>query len=71
MPGLVVYGSEDEHDNVPVAESERRLESLARANLECRVYPGSGHALDDPQGNWIRRDFLDELARWIAGTKPR
>ena len=70
IPSLVVYGAEDEHDNVPVAESMRRLDSLERAGLECRVYPGSGHALDDPSGKWIRRDFLDELARWISAVKP-
>jgi len=71
LPSLVVYGEADEHDNVPVAESRRRLTRLGRANLACRVYAGSGHALDEPQGRWIRRDFLDELARWIAATPAR
>ena len=71
VPGLVVYGSEDEHDNVPVAESVARLRALGRADLECRVYAGSGHAIDDPQGSWIRRDFLDELARWITAVRAR
>lgn len=69
IPSLVVYGAEDEHDNVPVAESVARLRALERSNLACRVFPGSGHALDDPAGNWIRRDFLDELARWIGTAR--
>jgi pimeloyl-ACP methyl ester carboxylesterase len=70
-PSLVVYGAEDEHDNVPVAESVARLRAAGRAGLEHRVYPGSGHALDDPEGTWIRRDFLDELARWITAVPAR
>lgn len=42
-----------------------------RANLVYRVSDGSGHALDDPDGKWIRRDFLDELARWICAMEIR
>lgn len=64
-PALVVYGAEDETDNVPVAESVRRLGDLASADLEVRVYEGSGHALADSSG-WIRRDFLDETAAWVV-----
>jgi pimeloyl-ACP methyl ester carboxylesterase len=67
-PCLVVYGEADEHDNVPVAASVANLERLRAAgkeNLDVRVYAGSGHALDAPDGNWIRRDFLEGLARWI------
>lgn len=71
IPSLVVYGAEDEHDNVPVAQSRERLAALGRADLTCRVYAGSGHSLADPQGNGIRRDFLDELARWIARVPAR
>jgi pimeloyl-ACP methyl ester carboxylesterase len=73
-PALVVYGAEDERDNVPVAESVRRLEALragGRERLDVRVYAGSGHALGDPATGWIRRDFLDELARWIAAAGTR
>lgn len=71
VPALVVYGAEDEHDNVPVQRSVAVLSALGRGNLLCRVYPGSGHALEDPEGRWIRRDFLDELARWIAAVCVR
>ena len=69
-PALVVYGAEDEQDNVPVAASARRLEAL-RAGLDVRVYAGSGHAIGDPATGWIRRDFLDELARWIGAVPAR
>ncbi len=73
-PALILYGAEDEHDNVPVAESVARLERLraaGRTNLEFRVYAESGHALEDPATGWVRRDALAELARWIraAGTR--
>jgi hypothetical protein len=47
-----------------------RLRLLARANVAWRVYPGSGHALDDPATGWIRRAFLDELASWISRSQP-
>jgi dienelactone hydrolase len=69
LPCLVVYGAEDEHDNVPVRESVRRLDSLGRRDLTVRVFAGSGHALDDPAGTWIRRDFLDALASWIHAAR--
>jgi hypothetical protein len=73
-PVLVVYGAEDERDNVPVARSVRRLEALragGRAGLDVRVYAGSGHALGDPATGWIRRDFLEELARWVGAVPAR
>ena len=73
IPCLIVYGEEDEHDNLPVDKSVARLrswiEESRRTDVEVRVYPGSGHALGDPATGWIRRDFLADLARWIAGTR--
>jgi len=71
IPGAFFLGAEDEHDNVPVAEGLRRLETLAKPALRAHVYPSSGHALDDPATGWIRRDFLDELARWVASAPAR
>ena len=71
-PGLILYGAEDEHDNVPVAESVARVERLRAQganDLEVRVIAGSGHALADPARGWVRRDVLDGLARWIAGVR--
>jgi pimeloyl-ACP methyl ester carboxylesterase len=45
-PFFLMLGEEDEADNVPVAESVRRLEALPEGQRpEWRVYPGVGHAL--------------------------
>jgi len=74
VPALVVYGEDDELDNVPVRRSVERLRSLGRANLDVWVYAGSGHALWEPD-EWrslpaggrqrIRGDFLRRLTEWI------
>ncbi|MEW6208545.1 MAG: alpha/beta fold hydrolase [Acidobacteriota bacterium] len=65
-PVLVVYGEEDEYDNVPVRESVARLERVMKSgrDLAIKVYSGSGHAIGDPDTHWIRKDFLDLLVRW-------
>jgi hypothetical protein len=73
-PILVAYGSEDEQDNVPVAESVRRLEVALEgraAPWKVRVFEGSGHALYEPEGDGhvIRRDFL-ELAAETIHSRP-
>lgn len=74
VPILVAYGQEDEKDNVPVAESVRRLRSaLAGAghpDFTIRVFPGSGHGLWEPGHEHrhhpeLRRDFVDLLTRWV------
>jgi len=71
VPVLVVYGAEDEHDNVPVAESVRRLErafALTRAPAPTiRVIEGVGHALYDAPGH-LAPEFVAGLADWIATT---
>jgi len=69
VPGFFALGAEDEHDNVLVSAGVARLTELGRPNVAWRVYPGSGHALEDPATGWIRRDFLDELARF-ASRRP-
>ncbi len=67
QPVLLVWGRND--DKVPVAASEARLRALfgktAHPDWTIRVLEGSGHALGDPKTGWIRRDFLDLLAKWI------
>lgn len=67
-PALVVYGAEDEHDNVPVEASVQILREALRPEQHperlIRVFPESGHALTDTTG-WIDRDFLDLLATWV------
>ena len=64
-PGLVVYGAEDESDNVPVRRSIARLAELDRGGLTVRVFPGSGHALYAPGTMRIRQDLLALLPEWI------
>ena len=68
-PVFVAYGQEDEKDNVPVKESVTRLEKMIqrakKKDFIIKVYPGSGHAIDDPATKWVSKDFLDFLSRWI------
>ena len=76
QPVLVLYGEEDEHDNVPVGESVRRLrEALSEraAPWDVVTFPGSGHALYPPDATEpiVRRDALDLLVRKVyAFTSP-
>lgn len=65
QPALVLYGAEDEQDNVPVAESVARFRALERPRLTVRVFDDTGHgflAQDPPR---LRDDFLTLLTRWI------
>ena len=74
-PALVIYGSEDEFDNVPVKESVDRLESLARhrPQLEVRVFEGAGHGLMDAETRELLPDFLSAISGWALehGTEWR
>jgi hypothetical protein len=59
-------------EEVPVAESVRRLESALAGRAtpwQVRVFEGSGHALYEPDAEEpiLRRDFLDLMAAWIDG----
>jgi pimeloyl-ACP methyl ester carboxylesterase len=68
-PTLVVYGAEDEQDNVPVATSVERLHALRQRpgapRLDAHVLPGLGHALVDPESGWVSAGALERLAGWI------
>lgn len=65
LPTLVVYGAEDERDNVPVAASVARLQEARLPDLTVVVYPDSGHGLFEPGTRTLRRDFLGLLTSWI------
>lgn len=72
VPVLVVYGAEDEEDNLPVSESVERLEkafSESAVERSIRVIPGAGHALwapDATQENLkLHADLVALLGNWI------
>jgi hypothetical protein len=69
QPVFVVYGGEDERDNVPVAESVRRLEHAFRAvnkgNYQVLVVPEVGHGIRDPQTHRLAARFVDGLRTWV------
>lgn len=69
QPTLVVYGETD--TNVPTGTSVERLESLGKSNITIKVYQGSGHAIEDVegQGNRIfRQDALEDIVAFITGV---
>jgi dipeptidyl aminopeptidase/acylaminoacyl peptidase len=66
VESFVLYGEKD--TNVPSARSAARLISLSKPNIEVKIYPGSGHALEDPpgEGNSIfRSDALWDIVNFI------
>lgn len=69
QPTLVLYGEEDEQDNVPVAESVHRLEFLfgitGKTNAEIVVVPGAGHAFIDPEVSQLMPEFVEHLESWV------
>lgn len=71
-PVLVLYGEEDQSDNVPVAESVRRLEfvfgAAGKENYEIIVIPGAGHAFIDPEVQALMPEFVAALFGWVRST---
>lgn len=67
-PVLVLYGAEDERDNVPVAESARRLDhgfrSVLKENHRIVIVPGAGHGFLDRHGR-LMSAFTEALGRWV------
>ena len=69
VPALVLYGEDD--TNVPARRSAELLRSLDKPNIEVRVYPGSGHALESPAGagnSLFRPDALRAIRDFIQGV---
>jgi len=69
-PVFVVFGSEDERDNVPVAESVRRLEfvfgSVGKTDYEILVVPGVGHGIRlERHPHPLAPAFAAALGRWL------
>ncbi len=69
QPVLVVYGEEDEANNVPVRESVRRLEhvfrSVNKTDYQILVVPGAGHGIRDPQTHRLATPFRNALGAWL------
>ncbi|HVS02201.1 MAG TPA: alpha/beta hydrolase [Thermoanaerobaculia bacterium] len=73
VPALVVYGAEDERDNVPVQRSVERLRSADRESLapiRVEVFPGLGHGLFAADRRHLHPDVLELLTRWIRSQSP-
>lgn len=71
-PALIVYGAEDEGDNVPVRRSVERLErafaETGKENHLIQVFPGVGHGLlvhDGAMQQRLHPDFVALLDRWL------
>lgn len=69
-PTFVAYGAEDERDNVPVAESVRRLTSADGTPPGCKrtvkVYPGVGHSLS--RENVFDPKFRSDIGTWLRAV---
>lgn len=70
QPSLLIFGGEDERDNVPVAESVRRLQfafaAAEKRNVELVVLPGIGHSLMSQPGT-LAPSFKSALSTWLRG----
>ncbi len=69
IPSLVLYGEED--NNVPSNRSAEILRSLNNRNIEVRIYEGSGHALESPEGEGnsiLRPEALMEIVSFVLGA---
>ena len=68
-PVLVVYGREDEKDNVPVQTSVDRLANMQAqpdSEVTVKVFDGVGHGFREPGSKQIRPDVLELLGDWAA-----
>lgn len=68
IPVFIAYGEEDEQDNMPVAESVRRLrKNISSDLLTVRIYPEVGHSLmvHGDGGMAFTAALLDDLDGWL------
>lgn len=76
QPALILFGEEDEFDNVPVKESIVRLENSFKGikkDITIRVYPGSGHGLFEPgtETRSLREEAFQLLTSWVLKRTMR
>jgi pimeloyl-ACP methyl ester carboxylesterase len=68
-PVLVLYGREDERDNVPVRRSVARLAPLQNrrgTDFRVEVFDGVGHGFREPASRHIRPDILEQIGSWVT-----
>lgn len=69
QPALLIFGEQDEADNVPVAESVRRLNfafaAARKGNAQISVLPGLGHSLMSVEGQ-LAPSFVATLTEWLS-----
>lgn len=66
IPALALFGEVD--TNVPSERSAGVLRSLGNTNIEIKIYPGSGHALQSPVGEGtsiFREDALIDIVTFV------
>lgn len=72
IDALVLYGAED--TNVPSSKSAAILQALDKSNLRVKIYEGSGHALEDPEGTGdsiFREEAMIDIAKFIISVSPQ
>lgn len=68
-PVLVLYGRDDEKDNVPVQTSVDRLTTMkaqSDSDITVQVFDGVGHGFREPGSREIRPDALQLLGDWVT-----
>jgi len=66
VDSLILYGEND--TNVPSSKSAAILQSLGNPNINVRIYEGSGHALESPEGRGksiFREDALRDILDFV------
>ena len=70
VESLVLYGEND--TNVPSRDSASILQSLGNPNIAVKIYEGSGHALESPEGKGrsiFREDAMRDIRDFINALK--
>lgn len=67
VPVFIALGGGDE--NVPVEASIRRLKENNLNHFNIKVYPDGGHAIRDIQTNEVKKDYLNDLVKFVEEAK--
>jgi dienelactone hydrolase len=69
VDSLILYGEND--TNVPSSKSTAILRSLGNPNINVKIYAGSGHALESPEGRGksiFREDALRDIRDFVFSS---